>query len=103
MESQKQSVIDNLTSGERWLRLGFMVILAIASRIGAMLVMIIALLQAIIGFVMGEPNGRLQHFSASLSDYLHQVYDFLTYNSDVKPFPFSDWPKSPSVQEPSDS
>lgn len=89
-----EKVVNNLKSESRWLRLVFMVVFGIVAYLAAFLVMLIALIQAVHGFVMSEPNERLLTFSSGVNRFIYQIAGFLTYNSDVKPYPFSDWPQS---------
>lgn len=42
----------------------------------------------------GEINERLQDFSDSLSLYVYQITQYVTFSSEEKPFPFSNFPKS---------
>ncbi len=60
------------------------------------------------GFVLisGEKNERILVFSKELSKFLYEIFVFLTFNSEAKPFPFSPWPeseKSTSLASTSDS
>ena len=55
---------------------------------------IIALVQFLFDLISGKPNNRLFQFSSELKDYIAEVVVFVTYQSDTKPFPFSDWPKN---------
>ena len=89
-----ENVVNNLKSESRWLRLVFMVIFGVVAYLAAFLVMLIAMVQAVHGFIMGEPNDRLLGFSAGVNQFIYQIASFLTYNSDIKPYPFSDWPKA---------
>jgi hypothetical protein len=43
--------------------------------------------------IVGEVNQRLLDFSESLTIYTFQVSEYLTFNTEEKPFPFSSWPK----------
>ncbi len=88
-----EKVVNNLKSESRWLRLVFMVVFGVVAYLAAFLIMLIALIQAVHGFVMSEPNERLLTFSAGVNRFIYQIAGFLTYNSDVKPYPFSDWPQ----------
>ncbi|USE39288.1 DUF4389 domain-containing protein [Endozoicomonas sp. SCSIO W0465] len=90
----EEKIVNNLKSESRWLRLVFMVVFAFVAYLAAFLVMLIAIVQAVHGFVMGEPNDRLLKFSGGVNQYIYQIAGFLTYNVDVKPYPFSDWPAS---------
>ncbi|MEY3219522.1 MAG: hypothetical protein RIT27_879 [Pseudomonadota bacterium] len=42
--------------------------------------------------ITGETNERLQDFSESLTTYIYQITQYLTFNSEEKPFPFSRLP-----------
>ena len=42
----------------------------------------------------GKTNEFLLGFSQSLSIYIHQIINFLTFNSEQRPFPFSVWPNA---------
>ena len=41
---------------------------------------------------MLQTNDRLLRFGGELSDFLYQIFLYLTFNSEEKPFPFADWP-----------
>ncbi|AMO56726.1 DUF4389 domain-containing protein [Endozoicomonas montiporae] len=86
-------LLNNLKSESRWLRLLFMMFYLVAGYFAGVLVLIVAMVQMVTGFVSGAPNTRLLMFSKSLNCYLFQVLEFLTYNAEDKPFPFSDWPE----------
>ena len=87
-----EKVVNNLKSESRWLRLVFMLLFAVVAYLAAGVVVLLAFVQAVHGFFSGEPNLRLIKFSASVNRYIFQITSFLTYNSDVKPYPFADWP-----------
>ena len=42
----------------------------------------------------GEPNPELQKFGKSLSVYMAQIIQFASFNSELKPFPLSEWPSA---------
>jgi len=42
----------------------------------------------------GKTNEFLLGFSQSLSIYIHQIINFLTFNSEERPFPFNTWPNA---------
>ncbi len=87
-----EQMVNNLKSESRWLRLFFMGGFSIVAYLVAFLVMLMAVVQAVHGFIVGKPNERLLQFSAGVNQYIYQIAGFLTYNSDIKPYPFSDWP-----------
>ncbi|WOG30322.1 DUF4389 domain-containing protein [Endozoicomonas sp. 8E] len=87
-----EKVLDNLKSESRWLRLLFMVLFYMLAHIVGLLILLIAIIQVVHGFIKSEPNARLLDFTAGLNQYFYQIIQFVTYNADTKPYPFSDWP-----------
>jgi len=90
---------DNITSQDAWLRglflLLFVVILAVAKVVGYAVVV----LQFLFTVFSGQTNDNLLQFGAAVSLYIFQIWRFLTYNTDVKPFPFTPWPEAQEIQE----
>lgn len=85
----------NVTSGKQWVRLLYMVFYAIALYFATIAMWILVVLQFLFALITGKDNAQLRSFGYSLSTYLYEVYKFLTYSSDEKPFPFADWPDTP--------
>jgi len=46
-----------------------------------------------------DTNERLLDFSSDLSVYIYQILQFLTFNSEAKPYPFAVWPNGPEDLE----
>ena len=89
-----EKLINNLKSESRWLRLLFIVIFYIAGYLAGLVILALALAQIVHGFIKGQPNERLLTLSSGLNQYFFQVLQFITNNSDTKPYPFSDWPEA---------
>lgn len=51
----------------------------------------LVLVHFILVLIHGEPDQRLKEFGNDLSGFIYQVFLFLTYNTDEKPFPFKPW------------
>ena len=77
---------------ETWSRGLFMLLFGFVFWIAKFLLFVAAVFQ--FGFVLftGRTNERLLVFSDNLSRLFYQLVRYLTFNSDEKPFPFSDWP-----------
>lgn len=83
---------ENMKDTNTWIR-GFFILLFAA---------ILGLAKAVVGFVVlfqfghtlftRQINERLLGFGASLAIYIQCVVQYLTYNTDEKPFPFGEWP-----------
>lgn len=82
----------NLLSSRHWLRLIFMVLFAVILQVVSIVMWVLVILQFIFSLITGQDNVNLRQFGHSLSTYIYQTLKFLTYNSEMKPFPFSDWP-----------
>ncbi|WP_426417539.1 DUF4389 domain-containing protein [Aestuariirhabdus sp. LZHN29] len=89
----EESIKQHLKSESQWLRLLFMVVFWVIMQIARLVVGVVVLAQILFALVTGGPNTNLLNFSRSLNLFIYQTLQFLTYNSDEKPFPFSDWPQ----------
>jgi Flp pilus assembly protein TadB len=94
---KKGSPADDLSqhvkSRSTWVRFVFMLLFAVIFYIAAMVLFAVAAIQFLFKLFSGDANERLAGFGASLARFLEQVARFLTYNTEVMPFPFSDWPE----------
>jgi hypothetical protein len=76
-----------------WLRVLYNVLFYIIYKIVDLIVLALLLLQILISTFTDAPNKQLQDFGTSLSLYAKQIIAFISFASDEKPYPFSDWPK----------
>ena len=51
----------------------------------------LVLIHFILVLIHGKPDQRLKDFGGDLSRYIYQIFLFLTYNTNEKPFPFKPW------------
>lgn len=75
-----------------WIRGFFMILLGMLYSVAGTLLLVVAVLQFLCALLGDGPNSRLTAFGRSLGLYIRQIAEFQTFNSDEKPFPFSDWP-----------
>jgi hypothetical protein len=83
---------DNLKSESFWLRSLFMLLFFIVYRIVDLVVLLVAVCQWFYVLLTGDANTSLSRFSSGLAMYVAQIIRYLSYSSEEKPFPFSDWP-----------
>ncbi len=81
-------------SSATWQRGLFMLICAFLYNVAEVVVVAVAILQFLFKLVTGEENLQLKLFGRSLSIFFFQTMQFLTFNSEEKPFPFSPWPSA---------
>ncbi|WP_028300405.1 DUF4389 domain-containing protein [Oceanospirillum beijerinckii] len=79
-----------------WLRLIFMLFFVLAYQIAELLILLGVILQLFFIALTGEKNLFLQQSAANLTAYAYQLYRYLTFNSEHKPFPFAPWPEGES-------
>jgi hypothetical protein len=75
-----------------WLRGVFMILLGMLYSLAGTVLFVVAVLQFIFVLLGSAPNARLLAFGRSLGSYVQQLVNFQTFNTEEKPFPFSDWP-----------
>jgi hypothetical protein len=81
----------NLTQLSSWKRIFFMVIYAAIGGLVRMLIWTVILLQIGSTLLTGKANQNILNFGRSLSIYTYHILLFLTFNTEVLPFPFSEW------------
>lgn len=77
-----------------WLRLPIMLLFFFAWRLAELLLLGVILVQLFFRLFTGEPQPNLLQFSSQLTRFNYQVFRYLTFNSETKPFPFSNWPNT---------
>jgi len=93
-------IVENLKQPAQWIRIAFMIAMAVALYLAGMVLTLLIIAQALFGLLTGADNRNLREFGASLTHYVRQVLDFLTYNSELKPFPFAPFPGNDEASEP---
>ena len=90
-----EEIRERLTSRNLWTRAIYMVLLAVAYFAAETLLVLTSVFQFVSILISGSANGPLLKFGLSLSTYVYQILRFETFNTEEKPFPFSDWPSGP--------
>lgn len=85
-------IVENLKEPSQWLRIAFMFALAVALYVAGVVLTLLTIAQAVFSLLTGKDNENLRALGKDLSTYVHQILEFLTYNSELKPFPFSPYP-----------
>ena len=91
---------EKLTEKNKWIRGLYMLLFAIIYNIAEILVAAIAAFQFVASLFTGKTNEHLVTFGHRLSIFIYQIMQFLTFNSEEKPYPFSPWPQTlPEVKK----
>ncbi len=91
----------HVRSTATWKRGLLILLFAIIYSISEVVLAAIVLFQFGSQLFTGRINDKLYRFSCGLTAYFYQLVQFFTYRSDLKPYPFSEWPSEglESVQE----
>ncbi len=99
MSEEMDEIVEHLREPSAWIRILFMIAFAAVLYIViAPLVLVLMLAQALFSIFTGSSNQNLRYLGNALLQYISQILSFITYNSEDKPFPFSDFP-APDAEE----
>ncbi len=94
MSDKSVNIVNNIKKSSPWIRVLFM--LAFAALLYLVLIPVVAvfaLAQALFSILGGDSNANLRYVAGVIELYISQIVKFLTYNTEEKPFPFSDLPE----------
>ena len=77
-----------------WQRVLFVVMFWIVFYVAQMVVAAVAIAQCLFLLFTGEANDQLRKFGDAVSKYIHDILRYVTFNSEQRPFPFTDFPKA---------
>ena len=85
----------NVKQKSTWVRLFFMLVLAFLYGLSRVVIAAVVVIQFFYVLLTGETKDQLKSFGHSLAIYSYEVIEYLTFNTDDKPFPFEGvWPTS---------
>jgi len=100
---EKQQMTDELKEHVKdssvWVRLLFMLLFSVLYWAAEMVLAVVVLFQFFSVLFTGKKNSQVLALGAQLSTYAYQVFRYLTYNSEEKPFPLGDWPSDKALAE----
>ena len=82
----------NVVVEKTWVRALFMMVSGLLYSLAEIVLLAVIVFQFLTVLFTGEKNEKLLKFGAELSQYIFQIFQYLTYNSEEKAFPFSNWP-----------
>ena len=92
-KSEKSDLEKNVTARSTWIRLFFMIIFALLYGLSRLVTAAVVVIQFFHVLLAGNINEQLKTFGHSLAIYSFEIVDYLTFNSETKPFPLdSAWP-----------
>ena len=83
----------NVKSKNTWLRLFFMLVMGIAWSIAGFVTSAVVIVNFVYLLLTGGTNDKLTGLGHSMATYLFQIVEYMTMNTEDRPFPFDlDWP-----------
>jgi hypothetical protein len=93
MSGSLKNIGENLLNPSNWIHLGLIAGFVFLLYIVLIpLVIIVMVAQLLFSVVTNEPNTNLRELCVRVFLYLQEILNYVTYISDVKPFPFSPFP-----------
>jgi len=86
----REEIQKNVLEVDTWLRGFFMLVYAFFCYIAVNILMVVVFFQFAVVLLSGKSNDKLLYFGDVLSTYIYQIIMYITYNTDIKPFPFGD-------------
>lgn len=80
-----------------WTRILFTALFWLAFYFSQFLIALVVVAQCAFMLINGKPNTQLLAFGENLSRYVQEVLRYITFNTEQRPFPFADFPKSDIV------
>ena len=77
-----------------WQRALYMVLFAIVFHIVEVIIGVVMVVQFILKAATSNTNDNLGRFGDQLSQYIYEIIQFQTFNTEDKPFPFRSWPEA---------
>lgn len=87
-----QENIESMKDSNTWKRIAFMVLFAFAYSVAEFVLIAVAIAQVLFKLVTGSVNDNLLMLGKQTARYIFDVMKYLTFNTEEKPFPFSEWP-----------
>ncbi len=84
---------DNIKRQSTWIRGLYMLLFSIFCGLADFVLFSIVIFQFLLKLFTGDTNDRLRKLGQSISTYIYQILQFLSFNSEVHPYPFGAWPK----------
>ena len=93
----KQNIKDHGT----WMRGLNIILFTIIYSVTEIVIALVVVFQFLSVLLTRQTNDKLLELGMNLSTYIYQILSYVTFNSNERPFPFSDFPGNASSASPS--
>jgi len=84
---------NNAKNTDTWLRGLFILIFGVIFYFLYGLIWLLVIFQFVTKVITGELNSNLEQFSTRMTSYAMQILNYITFQSEERPFPFSSFPE----------
>jgi len=77
-----------------WQRVLFTAIFWVIFYVSQLVLAAVVVAQCLFLLLTGKPNDQLLMFGERVTRYINEILKFVTFTSEQRPFPFSDFPKA---------
>lgn len=93
-EVPDKDVLGNILSLAQWIRILLMIGFALLSWFLRFVQLVITFIQILFALITGGPNLNMSRAGTVLALYQAQIWCFLSYSTELRPYPFNDLPVS---------
>lgn len=86
----------NIKNQSTWVRGLYMLLFYFLAGLAVLVLLVVVVFQFVHKLITGDTNDRLLKLGAELGSYVHQVIQFMTFNSEYHPYPLGAWPRKSS-------
>jgi len=88
------NVKENVKNVDVWIRGLFIIVFGVILYFLFMIIWLLVVFQFLTKVFTGNLNDQLSNFSKGLTRYAFQILNYITFQSEERPFPFSPWPEA---------
>ncbi len=95
-DTQQKPLIDddvkkNVKSRNTWLRFFYMLVFVVIMGLAELILAAVVIVQFFTVLLSGERNSKLLAFGSDMSQYIFDIWKYLSFVTEAQPFPFGDW------------
>ena len=83
---------ENVMDTNIWLRLVFMLLFGVIFGATRLILVTVVAIQFLWVLFSGKRNQQLLSFANQLATFIYQIYRYLSFNTETRPFPFGEFP-----------
>lgn len=84
---------DNIKQKSIWMRGLYMLMFTFFYSVAEFVLFFVVLIQFFSKLFTGQTNTRLLKLGQSIANYIYQIIQFLTFNSEYHAYPLGEWPE----------